>query len=67
VLDTQVNGEPAVWIDADYVLVTRNGEYSMSRLISQGHTLVWSSGGMTFRLETDVDLEAAIRTAESIR
>lgn len=67
VLDTQVNEAPAVWVEGDYVLVTRDGSSTMSRLITQGHTLIWTHGGMTFRLETDESLEEAIRIAESIR
>lgn len=67
VQDTQVSGEPAVWVEGDYVLVTRDGNTTMSRLITQGHTLIWTSGEITFRLETDENLEEAIRIAESIR
>lgn len=67
VVDTQVNGNPAVWIDGNYVLVMRDGDVNMTRLVNQGHTLIWNSGKMTFRLEVDVDLESALRIAESIR
>jgi len=49
------------------VLVMRNGDFTMTRLIDQGHTLIWGNEEMTFRLETDVDLETAIRIAESMR
>lgn len=67
VLDTQVHGEAAVWVEGDYVMMLRNGDYTMSRLITQGHVLIWDQDGMTFRLETDETLEAAIRIAESIQ
>ena len=67
VVDTQVHGEPAVWVEGDYVMVMRSGDFTMSRLITQGHVLIWDHDGMTFRLETDETLEEALRIAESIR
>jgi len=66
VQETRVGSFPAVWLDGEYVLVMRNGNFTMTRLITQGHTLIWSTGQMTFRMETDVDLAEAIRIAESI-
>lgn len=66
VLETQVNGNEAVWVEGDYLLVMGNGDVTMTRLIEQGHTLIWKEGEITFRLETDDDLETAIRIAESI-
>ena len=65
--ETQVNGNPAVWVDSDYLLIMRNGDTAFSRLIDQGHTLIWTDGEMTYRLEIDVDLDSALRIAESIR
>lgn len=67
VTDTEVHGEPAVWIEGDYVMVLRNGDFTMSRLITAGHVLIWDHDGMTFRLETDDSLDEAIRIAESIQ
>lgn len=67
VQDTSVSGSPAVWVRGEYIVVTRSGDTMMRRLIRQGHTLIWSDGSMTFRLETDADLETAVRIAESIR
>lgn len=66
VQETRVNGHEAVWVDGEYFLVMRDGDATMTRLITQGHTLIWTSGEMTFRLETDVDLETAVRIAQSI-
>jgi hypothetical protein len=67
VQDTRVHDQPAVWVDGEYVLVMRDGDYTMTRLVNQSHTLIWTNGDMTFRLETDVDLDTAIQIAESIR
>ena len=62
-----VNRHPAIWVDAPYVLITGNGSYDLTRLISTGHTLIWSDGQMTYRLETGVNLATAIKIAESVR
>ncbi|MGE5463369.1 MAG: hypothetical protein ACM3PS_08435 [Syntrophothermus sp.] len=67
VQDTQVGGHAAVWMDGEYILIMRNGDTTLTRLITQGHTLIWTTGEMTYRLETDADLETAIRIAESIQ
>jgi hypothetical protein len=64
--ETHVNGQPAVWVEGEYPLDTRSGETTMTRLVTQGHTLIWTQGEMTFRLETDEDLETAIKIAESV-
>jgi hypothetical protein len=64
--ETQVNGQSAIWLGGDYLLVARSGDAEFTRLITQGHTLIWTTGEMTFRLETDEDLDTAIRIAESI-
>lgn len=65
--ETRVKDNPAVWVDSDYLLITRNGDATFTRLIDQGHTLIWTDGEITYRLETDGDLDTALRIAESIR
>lgn len=67
VVETQVNGQPAVWVEGEYPMVTRSGDLTMTRLITQGHTLIWTQGRVTYRLETDEELETAIEIAESLR
>jgi hypothetical protein len=62
---TRVNGRPAVWTTGPYVLVTRGGEYKEYRLI-EGHVLVWTDGTLTYRLETSMTREDAVRAAESM-
>lgn len=66
VQETQVNGQPALWVEGDYMLVMHSSGLEVTRLVNQGHTLIWDGGKITFRLETDTDLETAIRIAESI-
>jgi hypothetical protein len=63
---TTVNGEVAYWIVGEHLLEMRNGDYSMFRLV-EGHVLTWTSGVLTYRLETDLSLEEAVRIAESLR
>jgi hypothetical protein len=65
--NTTVNGQPAIWVNAPYMLISGNGSYEMNRLITTGHTLIWSDGQMTFRLETGEDLATAIKIAESLQ
>ncbi len=67
VVDTTVSGKPALWVDAPYLLITGSGETNFSRLITASHTLIWTAGPLTFRLETSLDLPEAVRRAESLR
>jgi len=62
---TQVNGHPAVWAEGPYMLQLGNRDYGPRRLID-GHVLIWTDGRITYRLETDLTLEEAVRVAESL-
>ena len=63
--ETTVNGERALWAEGPYPLFLNNGNVEIVRLI-EGHVLIWENDGMTYRLETDVSLEEAIKIAESL-
>jgi hypothetical protein len=63
---TTVNGQPAVWAVGPYLLKLGNGDYDTIRLI-KGHVLIWQEGEVTYRLETDLSLEEALRIAESLQ
>ena len=65
VLKTVVNGKPAVWTEGQYLLIAGNGNSIVRRLV-EGHTLVWTVGGITYRLESGMDLAAVVRIAESL-
>lgn len=67
VQDTLVNGQHALWVEAPYMLLTGSGDMAQARLVENSHTLIWTKGAMTYRLETLVDLETAVRIAESIK
>lgn len=63
---TQVNGREAVWAQGPYVLNLRDGNMDMRRLIG-GHVLIWDkNNGVTYRLESNLDLSQAIEIAESL-
>jgi hypothetical protein len=63
--ETTVHGQRAVWTTGPYFVKSRGGSYDNKRLI-EGHVLIWTEGEMTYRLETDLALEEAIRIAESL-
>jgi hypothetical protein len=67
IADTSVSGQPAVWVEGPYLLNTGSGDMTITRLVNAGHTLVWTADGITYRLETGVALEEAVRIAESLR
>jgi hypothetical protein len=63
--ETAVDGERAVWAVGPYPVRFSNGNLDFVRLID-GYVLIWTEGELTYRLETDLDLEEAIRVAESL-
>ena len=65
VVDTSVNGRRAFWGEGPYPLRLYNGDLEFKRLI-EGRVLIWAEGDLTFRLETDLSLEEAVKTAESL-
>ena len=67
IADTSVNGQPAVWVDGPYMLITGSGDATITRLVYTGHTLVWTTAGRTYRLETALPLEEALKIAEEIK
>jgi len=63
--EIEVDGQRAIWAVGPYPLLMRNGDIRVERLI-EGHVLIWADGEMTYRLETDLPLEQAVRVAESL-
>jgi hypothetical protein len=63
--ETTVNGQRAIWAIGPYPVIVRNRNTDLIRMIN-GHVLIWAEGDVTYRLETDVPLEEAIRIAESL-
>ncbi|GAB4416247.1 MAG: hypothetical protein Fur0044_11540 [Anaerolineae bacterium] len=67
--ETTVNGRRAIWAKGPYILQFRHGsrvDYDLRRLV-EGRVLIWTEGGITYRLETDLSLAEAVQIAESLR
>jgi hypothetical protein len=63
--ETTVNGRRAIWAIGPYPVRFTNGNMDFVRLIN-GHVLIWTQGEVTYRLETGLSLEEAIKIAESL-
>jgi hypothetical protein len=66
VQETSVNGQRAIWAVGPYPLRLRNQDLQYTRLID-GHVLIWTDGNLTYRLETDLSLDEALKVAESLQ
>ena len=64
--ETQVDGHYAVWAVGPYLVQLENGSYDFRRMV-EGSTLIWEEEGITYRLETDLSLEEAVKIAESLK
>jgi hypothetical protein len=64
--ETTVNGNVAYWAEGPYIVRLNNGDMDQRRLI-EGHVLIWSEGTLTYRLETDLSMEEAVKIAESLQ
>jgi hypothetical protein len=64
-----VAGTPGVWVDRPHpVLYTDHaGKLHEETARLAGSTLIWESGGITYRVEGDLTEHQAIETAESLR
>jgi hypothetical protein len=65
ITETNVNGQYAIWATGPYAMRLENGDIQFIRMIN-GNVLIWDDGNVTYRLETDLPLEEAIRIAESL-
>jgi len=65
VQETTVNGQSAIWAVGPYPVRFSNGDLDFVRLVD-GHVLLWTDGDITYRLETKMELEEAIRVAQSL-
>ena len=64
--ETEVNGQRAIWAVGPYPLRLFNGDLDFTRLID-GNVLIWTDGDLTYRLETSLSLQEAIKIAESLQ
>lgn len=63
--ETKVDDNRAIWTTGPYPLIFPNGDIQFERLVS-GHVLIWSGLDVTYRLETDLSMEEAVRIAEAL-
>jgi hypothetical protein len=63
---TRVNGHEAIWAVGPYPLEMKNGAIEFGRTVD-GNVLIWTEGDITYRLESDLTMNEAIRIAESLR
>ena len=63
--ETSVNGEYALWVEGPYLVELSSQDY-VHRYLVEGGTLVWEGDGVTYRLETRLPIEEAVRVAESL-
>jgi hypothetical protein len=65
-----VNGRSAYWVSGEphfFFYTARNGQVVEDSRRWVGDALLWSDGTYTYRLETSLGRDAAIRVAESVR
>lgn len=68
VRETSVDGQRALWIDAPHLLEVFDAgrrDFVLRRLV-EGKVLIWQQDNVTYRLESDLALEEAVRVAESL-
>lgn len=64
--NTAVHNNLAFWAEGPYMLQMQNGDMDIRRLI-EGHVLIWTdANNLTYRVETDLSMDEAIKIAESL-
>ena len=70
VTQTRVNGKPALWVDGPYFVqlgAPHNQQLEeIGRLVS-GHTLSWTIEEVTYRLEGEMEMDEAVKIAQSVQ
>ena len=62
-----VNGQPALWFVEPHVFEMQPPVGEPDQRVIEANVLVWTSGDLTLRLETDWPLEEAVRLADSVQ
>ena len=63
--ETTVDGVRAIWAVGPYPLRFTNGDLDFTRIVD-GNVLIWADDILTYRLETNMSLEEALKVAESL-
>jgi hypothetical protein len=68
VTETTVHGQRALWTQGPYIVqVIENDQVIYAtRVLVNGHALIWTEGSITYRLETSASLDEAVKIAESL-
>ena len=69
VMTTTVNGNAAAWTNGPYLLTYKVGntlDWQINYLVS-GQVLIWAENGLTYRLESNLDMAETVRMAESLK
>ena len=61
-----VDGSPGYWVEGPHRLEVTGPDGVTARPRLAGNALLWSRGGVTYRLEADVSLPAALAIARSV-
>jgi hypothetical protein len=67
---TEVDGALAFWLPGPhtfYLYRDAEGHIRQDTLRLAGNTLLWADDGVTYRIESGLDLDTAVRIAESMR
>jgi hypothetical protein len=64
--ETTVNGQRAIWAIGPYPILYSNGDVDYEMRLIDGHVLIWADRDVTYRLETGLSLEEAVKIAESL-
>jgi len=64
--ETTVNGQRAIWTEGPHLLHLGGSIHDYVPLVVKGNVLIWGEEEVTYRLETDLPLDEAVRVAESL-
>jgi hypothetical protein len=65
--ETTVNGQQALWTEGQHFLHLGGSTYQNVPLVIEGNILIWEQDDITYRLESDLPLEEAVKVAESLK
>jgi len=63
--ETHVGKQRAIWTTGPYPVIISNGNIQYEQMVN-GHGLIWADVDITYRLETGLSLEEAVKIAESL-
>jgi hypothetical protein len=64
--ETSVQGRPAIWTEGPHLLHLGGNKHQYVPLVVKGNILIWEQDGITYRLESNLTLEEAVKVADSL-